>query len=475
MTAQNVRNYFQSQKLRALEDLKDLVRIPCVSFPGYKASDLEKAAQHTAKLLEEAGMPDVQILNFKDAPPYVLASYIKDKEAPTLLLYAHYDVQPPLRDELWDSPAFEPTERNGRLYGRGTSDDKAGVIAHIATVRAWLEHAKELPLNIKVFIEGEEEVGSGHMNDFLKENEELLACDTMIILDGANFDEGVPAIASSTKGNLTFSIELFSLENPVHSGLWGGPLPDPNTAMCKVLASLTDEYDRICVEGFNETLIPLTDQEKKEIAKIPYNEELLRKQSGLLDGVNVAGDPEKSIVEKLWRSPTLTVTSIEGGKRKGAGNVVMDSSWARVSIRLAPGQKSDGLVTLFENHVKSQIPWNLKHEIKFKSLANSWKTDISHPYFQAALDSQKETFPNSPYVVGCGGTIPLMPMFEESFGKIPIILLGIEDPYTKAHGENESQCIEDFYRVIETQILFLEKVASLSCKKTNLENASIAD
>jgi acetylornithine deacetylase/succinyl-diaminopimelate desuccinylase-like protein len=256
-----------------LEDLKTLVRIPSVSFDGFSPTEVERSAQAVAELLKKRGLENVQILKLGKAHPYVYAERIKCPGKPTLLLYAHHDVQPPGREELWKTPPFEPTVKTGpggeRLYGRGTADDKAGVIVHAAAIDAFLKTVGELPLNVKVVIEGEEEIGSSHLEEFLKTHRKMLDADVLVLTDTGNFDCGIPALTVALRGLVGVEIEVRALTKSVHSGMWGGPVPDPAMALSKVLATLVDDRGDIAIPGVCDDVKPLSTHEKAEFAKIP--------------------------------------------------------------------------------------------------------------------------------------------------------------------------------------------------------------
>ncbi len=282
-------NYFEQHRKDCLGDLTDLIRIPSISFPGFDAAPVKQCAGAVAGLLKKCGFRDVLLLEADAGYPSVFGQWTGSSDSPTVLLYAHYDVQPTGRGELWKSPPFDPVVRNGRLYGRGASDDKAGVAMHAAAVRSYLEGSGSLPVNVKVLIEGEEEVGSSNLERILERHIDLLAADLVVIADSENFDSGVPTLTASLRGIVTVNVEVRSLRSSVHSGTWGGPLPDPVIALSKMIATLVDDEGRPAVPGLLDRVRKLAPSERAALDALPFDEALYRKQSTLLAGGGVIG------------------------------------------------------------------------------------------------------------------------------------------------------------------------------------------
>ena len=453
-----------------VEDLKTLVKIPSVSFANFPKEEVKKSAEAVAKLLKARGLENVEILTLGDAHPYVYGERLKAPGKPTLLLYAHHDVQPPGREELWKTPPFEPTLKKGpggeRLYGRGTADDKAGIVVHTAAISAFLNTVGELPVNVKVVIEGEEEIGSTHLTEFLKTYRKKLDADVLILTDTGNFDCGIPALTVALRGLVAVEIEVRALTKSVHSGMWGGPLPDPAIALCKILEGLVDLNGQIAVPGLLDQVRPLNDQEKIDAKKIPYSEKDFREQSGLIPSAKILGDPSKmNPVVQLYRLPSLTVNAIQASSRKQAGNIINDAAWAKVTVRLVPDMDPEQVAKKLSDFLYKRVPWGLELKCTFEPGSTAWSTDPTGPAFEAAESALKQGYGVAPFKLGSGGSIPFVKPFAEALGGAPALLIGVEDPHTNAHGENESMLMSDFEKACLSQIYLFSELAEKFSKK----------
>jgi acetylornithine deacetylase/succinyl-diaminopimelate desuccinylase-like protein len=435
--------HFTSHKSDHLNDLKDLIRIPSVSFPGFDPAALKKSAEAVAGLLKKSGLTDVRILETGKGHPSVFGQWNGAPGRPTILLYAHHDVQPTGRAELWITPPFEPSERNGRLYGRGVADDKAGAVMHAAAVRAYLASVKGLPINVKILIEGEEEIGSANLFLLLEKHRELFTADVVLIADSENFDSGIPTLTASLRGIVTVNVEVRSLASSVHSGTWGGPLPDPVLALSKMLASLLDSEGRPAIPGLSDNVRPLTLREQAALDGLPFDEALYRDQSKLLKGVNIIGG-RGSVYEKMWRRPSIAVNAIEASSRKQAANIINDVAWARVGIRIVPDMDPVETLELLKGHLLKQAPWGVAVKIEPESPSPWWRTDTEGPVFEAALTALEKGYGKKPAIVGAGGSIPFVQTITDALGGAPALLFGVGDPYTAGHSENESLLISDW-------------------------------
>jgi acetylornithine deacetylase/succinyl-diaminopimelate desuccinylase-like protein len=433
-----------------------------ISAAPAHARDVEASAAATATMLEGFGVEHVRQLTVDGSPPYVVGEVMHAPGAPTVLLYAHHDVQPPGIESRWSSPPFEPVERDGRLFGRGTADDKAGAVAHAAAVGAWLRSGNAPPCNVRVVIEGEEEIGSPHLHAFLTRYRDELASDVLLLADAENWRVGVPGLTYSLRGLFALDVRLRALDSPVHSGIAGGAIPDPVMALARLLSSLTDDNGDVAVDGFLDDVAVPSAAERAAIAALDHEEEIraFRTAMGLHDSVELAGDPKVAMWERLWLRPSLAVIGIDGHPIEGSSNQIVAYASARLSVRLAPGQDGRRAVELMRAHIESHVPWGLECEItELVEPSNAWQCAPEGWAFDATKRALRASFGTEPVVMGIGGSIPFVGPFADAFGGIPALLLGPADPSSRIHGEDESLHLGDWHKLIESEVRLLAELA----------------
>lgn len=447
----------------SVAELMELARIPGVSAEGFDPGELLRSAEAVAALLRDAGLGEVEVLQLEGAHPYVVgAMRAAQDDAPTALVYAHHDVQPPGRPERWLTPPFEPTLReDGRLYGRGVVDDKAGILLHLAALRAWLEVEGALPIHVKVIVEGEEEIGSGHLGEFLARHRGRLDADVLILSDTQNLATGLPSLTTSLRGIVQVDVRVRALDHPVHSGMWGGPVPDAATALARLLGRLVDDAGRPAVPGLDADVPELEESERERIAALPFDEAAFRADAGLLDGVPLAGDAQRCVYERLWHRPALAVTALEAVPFATAANQLVDEARARVGVRVAPGQDAARVAARVEAFLRRDPPAGVRVETRCAAAVDGWRTRPQGAAFEAARRALAAGYGRESIWIGCGGTIPFVGPFGEVMGGLPQLLLGLEDPPCNAHGENESLHLGDFRKAARASAHLLGELAEV--------------
>lgn len=429
--------------------LQNLVRIPSVSAPGFDPAAVRHSAEATRDLLAATGLEDARLLEVDGAHPAVYAEWRHaGPDAPTVLCYAHHDVQPPGDPAAWSSAPFEPAERGGRLYGRGSADDKAGVLVHVAAVDAWLRAHGRLPVNVKVIVEGEEETGSEHLADLLERYGDLLRADVMILTDTVNWKIGVPSITYALRGLVDAEITVRGLDHALHSGMYGGPVPDPVTGLVKALAGLTDAAGAVAIPGFADDARRPSAQERARLDALAFDTATFRAEAGVLEGVALVGDPDASVLERLWLQPAATIIGLDAAAVDGSSNSVTPVARARVSVRLAPGQDPARARDVLCRWLEASVPWGLHAQVTPGAAAGPFVVDPDGEHravFTAAERALHAAYGHPAAYVGVGGTIPFVEPFSAAFGGAPALLLGVEDPDTRAHGIDESLHLGDWH------------------------------
>ncbi|MEH3133599.1 MAG: dipeptidase [Mycolicibacterium neoaurum] len=425
-------------------DLEDLVRIESVWADPARRPEVHRSAELTATLLSQAGFDDIQIVAEGGAPA-VIARRPAPEGAPTVLLYAHHDVQPEGDATQWHSPPFEPTERDGRLYGRGTADDKAGIATHLAAIRAF---GDELPVGVTVFVEGEEESGSPSLTALLAAHHELLAADVIIIADSDNWAVDIPALTVSLRGLADCVVEVSTLDHGLHSGLWGGVVPDALSALVRLLATLHDDQGNVAVEGLYEAAA----------ADVEFSDERVRADSGLLDGVQQIGSGP--VVQRMWARPAITVIGIDTTPIAKASNTLVPSARAKVSMRVAPGGDAREHLAALTRHLQAHAPWGARVTVTPGDIGQPYAIDATGPVYEAARQAFRTAWGREPIDMGMGGSIPFIAEFAAAFPDAEILVTGVEDPGTQAHSINESLDLGVLERAAISEALFLKALGS---------------
>jgi acetylornithine deacetylase/succinyl-diaminopimelate desuccinylase-like protein len=433
-------------------DLEDLVRIPSVSREGATSPDVARSAEAVAALLADAGMPDVRVLDAEDGAPAVVGRIPAPDGAPTVLLYAHHDVQPAGNLADWDSEPFEPVERDGRLYGRGAADDKAGVMAHIGAIRVLAEAFPEgLPVGVTVFVEGEEEIGSPTFATFLAEYAELLAADVILIADSSNWQVDVPAFTTSLRGLVEVYVEVRTHASEQHSGVFGGLFPDALTSLCRVLAGLHDVEGNVAVPGLVHGPVPTVD----------LDEAALRAEAGVLEGVASIG--AGSAADRVWSKPAVTVLGIDAPRTEAAANVLLPMARAKVSLRIAPGQDPAVAQQALADHLVASAPWGVSVTTVPGAAGNATALVPSGPHADVARGAFADAWDGTePVHMGIGGSIPFIADIAEAFPEAMIAVVGPGDPAACWHGPNESVDLGVLQRLTLAEALMLARLGDSS-------------
>jgi acetylornithine deacetylase/succinyl-diaminopimelate desuccinylase-like protein len=443
----------------AKASLGDLVRIPSISAEGFPPGEVRRSAEATAGVLREAGLENVRLLEMPGQHPYVYGDWLHVPGAPTLLVYGHHDVQPPGRPERWVTPAFEPAERAGRLYGRGTVDDKGTYMTHLAAVRAWLETSGRLPLNVKLLLEGEEEIGSPGLEAFLDRHAPLLAADVAVLADTGNFDVGHPALTYQLRGICQVQVEVRCLERPVHSGFWGGPVPDAVRILARLIAGLEKPDGSLNVPGLYRRVANTRGRQLRRIRSLPFDEAKFRAAAAMKRGTHFAGEKAYSVWERLWTRPSLTVIALEAHPLHGSSNQIIDSARALLSLRTVPHMDGTEAGALLVKKLTTRPPAGAEVTARVTGTSQWWTTDPEGPAFEAARRALQRGFGHEAAMIGAGGSIGFVKPFSDALGGVPCLLMGVEDPASAIHSENESLHLGDFLNGIRAAIHLYDELS----------------
>ena len=445
----------ESRRDRYVEELKEFLAIPSVSTDAEHAADVRRCAEYCRQALEGVGFPDPGIIE-TPGHPIVYAEWMKAPDAPTVLFYGHYDVQPVDPVELWSSPPFEATIRDGRMYGRGSADDKGQVFAHW---KAWEAHFAEsggLPCNVKVLLEGEEEIGSAHLEPFIEASRDRLAADVVLISDSPMFARGVPSVCYGLRGICYMEVHVQGAHTDLHSGSFGGAVANPAQALARILTSLKDHENHVAIEGFYDKVRPLSVEEREEIGKLPFDEPEYQRSLGIPELVGEAGF---TTLERVWARPTLDINGmISGFTGKGAKTVLPARASAKVSMRLVPDQDPEEIAELFLRHVERAASPGVTVKVEALHGAHPYLAPLDHPANQAARRALALGFGAEPVFTREGGSIPITVTFERELG-LTSILMGFGLPDENAHAPDENLDLHNFHHGILAAAHFYREYA----------------
>jgi acetylornithine deacetylase/succinyl-diaminopimelate desuccinylase-like protein len=452
-------DFIDTNKERYLDELKTFLAYPSISTNPENKKDVEECAKYIKQHLENIGMENATIYPTK-GHPVVYADWLHaGKDKPAILVYGHYDVQPVDPIDLWTSPPFEAEIRGENIYARGSADDKGQVMIHLKALEAHLRNNKSLPVNIKLIIEGEEEIGSVNLEDFISTHKDLLKTDAVVISDTAMFDKEHPAIGYALRGLCYMQVEVTGPNRDLHSGHFGGTVDNPINALANIIAKLKDEKGRILIDGFYDDVLPLSKEEKENFEKLPFDENNYKDSVGIDE---LFGEDSYSTLERMWSRPTLDCNGIWGGfTGEGAKTVLPSKAYAKISMRLVPNQDPDKIEKLFTGYVKKIAPKTIKISVKGLHHGKPAITPIDSKWVKAAYEAMKIGFGKDPVFIREGGSIPIVVTFQELL-KAPAVLLGFGLPDENAHSPDEHMNLNNFQKGIITTSIFYNELAKLN-------------
>ncbi len=455
MTEQSIESYLATHQERFLEELLDYLRIPSVSTAEEHTGDVARCAQWVKDHLLGIGISTVEI-HETPGHPIVYAEHCHQPGKPTVLLYGHYDVQPPEPLDEWVSPPFEPEIRDGKIFARGATDDKGQVFAHFKGIEALLATTGELPINLKIVIEGEEEVGSVNLENWVNAHKEMLASDSVVISDSSMFAPGLPSITYGLRGLMYCEIKVTGPGHDLHSGLYGGAVPNPINVLAQMIGTLHDEHGRIQVEGFYDGVEPLTDMEREQFASLPHSDEEFTKE---VNAKGLHGEREFTTLERIWARPTLDCNGIWGGFiGKGAKTVIPSVAQAKLSCRLVPGQSSEDIGNKVRAHLERVAPDYVSFEFDLHHGGEPIVVSLDNPTVQAANRALRRAWDVDAVAIRSGGSIPVVATFGEVLGA-PVVLIGLGLADDRLHSPNEKFDVTNFYHGISTSAYFYDELA----------------
>jgi len=452
-----VAKYIEDHKDAHLKELCELLRIPSVSTKTECKPDIERAANWVAEKLRKVGMSKVEVIP-TNGHPLVYGESLGAPGKPTVLFYGHYDVQPAEPLELWTTPAFEPTVRGGNLFGRGTADDKGQVHIHLAALESLFAVEGKLPVNIKVLIEGEEEVGSANLWDFVQNNKARLQADALVVSDTSMLAPGVPSVTYGLRGLVYYEVEITGPAQDLHSGVFGGAAPNPLTILAELFAKMHDKNFRVTVPGFYDDVAKLSAAERKSLAKLPFKPKDFLKTVG---SPGLAGEKGFSVAEQVWCRPTLELNGIWGGYMgEGSKTVIPSQAHAKFSCRLVPNQSPDKITKLVEKHIRKLLPKTVTCKFTTHSTGKPWVAPFTHPFFEVAHKALEKGFGKRAVFIREGGSIPFVTQMHDTF-KVPCVLIGFGLPDENAHAPDEHLSLENYFGGIRAMAHFYQGLGEL--------------
>jgi len=438
-----------------IEDLKEILRIPSVSADPARAGEVRRCAEWLADRLKRAGLEHATLHEI-GGHPLVTADWLHAQGKPTVLIYGHYDVQPDDPVDLWETPPFEPTIRDGKIWARGATDDKGQLMMHVHALESYLAVHGSLPVNVKIMMEGEEEIATENLSAFVAANKDLLSADVIVVSDTGMFSKELPGITVGLRGLVYMQLDLTGPGHDLHSGSFGGGVENPANALAAIIASMKDEAGKVLIPGFYDDVVPLTDEERAEFARLPYDEERFLKETG---APKPFGEEGYTVLERMSARPTLDVNGIFGGfAGEGPKTVLPSKAGAKISMRLVPNQDPDRIARLFEEHVARVCPDTVRFEIRQFSGAYPFVTPLTDPSLQAAARALERAFGIKPVFIREGGSIPVVATLSENLG-IPIVLMGFGLPSENAHAPNENFDLDNYHKGTLSSAYLMEELS----------------
>jgi acetylornithine deacetylase/succinyl-diaminopimelate desuccinylase-like protein len=455
---EKVVDYINVQRDRYVDELKQYLAIPSISALPEHQGDVRRAAEWSADHLKSVGLENVRLIE-TPGNPIVYGEWLNAAGAPTILFYGHYDVQPVDPIDLWESPPFEATVRENEIYARGAADDKGQVFMHFKAIEAHMKQTGRLPINIKVFLEGEEEVGSLHLDEFVRQNKQLLAADVVVISDSAMFAREIPSICYGLRGLVYYQLDLRGTKTDLHSGVFGGAMANPAFVLSQILSQMKDKSGHIKIPGFYDDVRELTEAERAEWKKLPFDEKKYRKEWG---APKLAGESGYTVLERVWGRPTFEVNGLLSGfTGEGPKTVLPAVAMAKVSMRLVPDQDPDKIAKQFEEYVRKVAPASVELKLTRLHGGKPWMAEFDSPYIRAAGRAIEKGFGKAPVFTREGGSIPVVATFQEELG-IPSVLFGVGLPDENAHAPNERLDLGNFHGGVIASAHLYEEISKLS-------------